>query len=64
MESLVFLVLSCRFRISSSELGGGTHSISHNAIVACLRLDLPHLALDLLMNKVCGCMVFPHKGWR
>ena len=45
-------VATPRFRASEGDLGGGSHSISHNAIVACLRLDQHEIALDLLMDKV------------
>ena len=45
-------VATPRFRASEGDLGGGSHSISHNAIVACLRLDQHETALDLLMDKV------------
>lgn len=41
-----------RFRWSYGDLGGGSHCIGHNAVVACLRLDHPGTALQLLMDKV------------
>eukprot|EP00117_Sycon_ciliatum_P018341 scpid77591/ scgid16995/ len=50
-ELAAVMMLHKRYRSSSSDLGGGSHSISHNAVIACLRLGQLDTALDLLMNK-------------